>query len=100
MNALGTMDTRLRSVESTTKWWWVFLVTGILWLIVSRFDIQSVGAVGVLIACLVVVAFMTKSVNELWWLNLIAGAAEILLAFWAAGYFGRKTILLIAWEGA
>jgi uncharacterized membrane protein HdeD (DUF308 family) len=160
-------DDRLKDVERTTKWWWVFLLTGILWLIVSlivfRFDITSVGAVGVLIACVVimagvneflaiavseggwrwvhgilggifivfgviallnpwdtfvamasilgwvllfkgifdiVIAFMTKSVNELWWLNLIVGLAEIALAFWAAGYFGRKVVILIAFVGA
>ncbi|MGD9894175.1 MAG: HdeD family acid-resistance protein [Dehalococcoidia bacterium] len=160
-------DHRLSEVERTTKWWWVFLITGILWLFVSmivfRFDITSVEAVGILIACVVimagvneflaigvtkggwmwvhailgvifivfgiaafvypgrtfvtmasimgwvllfkgifdiVVAFMTKSVNELWWLNLIVGIAEIALAFWAAGYFGRKVVILIAWVGA
>jgi uncharacterized membrane protein HdeD (DUF308 family) len=167
MSMFRSMDTHVREVESATKWWWMFLVTGILWLIVSlivfRFDITSVGAVGVLIACVVimagvneflaiavsdggwrwvhgilgglfvvfgviallnpwdtfvamaailgwvllfkgifdiVIAFMTKRMNELWWLNLIVGIAEIALAFWAAGYFGRKVVILIAWVGA
>jgi uncharacterized membrane protein HdeD (DUF308 family) len=160
-------DNRLNDAERATRWWWVFLLTGILWLIVSlivfRFDIASVEAVGILIACVVimagvneflaigvtkggwmwlhailgvififfgiaalvypgrtfvamasilgwvllfkgifdiVIAFMTKSVNELWWLNLIVGIAEIGLAFWAAGYFGRKVVILIAFVGA
>ena len=160
-------DDRLNDVERATKWWWVFLLTGILWLIVSlvvfRFDIASVEAVGILIACVVimagvnefmaigvtkggwmwahaflgvifiifgiaalvypgqtfvamasilgwvllfkgifdiVIAFMTKAGNELWWLNLIVGIAEIALAFWAAGYFGRKVVILIAFVGA
>jgi uncharacterized membrane protein HdeD (DUF308 family) len=167
MSKFQSMDTHVREVATATRWWWVFLITGILWLIVSlvvfRFDITSVGAVGVLIACVVimagvneflaiavseggwrwvhgilgglfvafgviallnpwdtfvamaailgwvllfkgifdiVIAFMTKRVNELWWLNLIVGIAEIALAFWAAGYFGRKVVILIAWVGA
>lgn len=156
-------------VEQATKWWWLFLVTGILWLIVSliifRFDIESVAAVGYLIALVVifaginefmaagvtqggwrwvhivlgvlfiivgiialfnpfdsflalaalfgwallfmgifnvVVAFMTKSEHEFWWLQLIAGAALILLAFWSAGGYGigRRALLVIAFAGA
>src|SRR6266508_547269 len=57
-------DKRLNDVASATRMWWLFLVTGILWLwvslIVFRFDIDSVGAVGVLIACVVIFA----GVNE------------------------------------
>ena len=36
----------------------------------------------------------------LWWLILILGIAEILLAFWAAGYFRGSALLLIAWIAA
>jgi uncharacterized membrane protein HdeD (DUF308 family) len=160
-------DNRLSEAEQATKWWWVFLITGILWLILSlvvfRFDIDSVTAVGVLVGVFVIVAgvnefmamgvtqggwrwvhavlgglfivfgvlalfnpwdtfvsvaailgwvllfmgifnivlaFMTRNVNEHWWLQLIAGGAAILLAFWSAGYFGRRVILLIAFVGA
>jgi uncharacterized membrane protein HdeD (DUF308 family) len=38
--------------------------------------------------------------EHLWWLTLILGIVQILLGFWAAGDFGRKTILLIVWVGA
>jgi uncharacterized membrane protein HdeD (DUF308 family) len=38
--------------------------------------------------------------GELWWLRLLAGLAEVLLAFWAAGNFGHKAFLLIVWIGA
>jgi uncharacterized membrane protein HdeD (DUF308 family) len=37
---------------------------------------------------------------ELWWVGLISGAVQILLAFWAAGNFGHKSTLLIVWVGA
>jgi uncharacterized membrane protein HdeD (DUF308 family) len=33
----------------------------------------------------------------LWWVILLIGVAEILLAFWAAGYFAGKAVLLVAW---
>jgi len=38
--------------------------------------------------------------RELWWAQLIVGAVEVLLAFWAAGNFGHKAFLLIVWIGA
>jgi uncharacterized membrane protein HdeD (DUF308 family) len=37
--------------------------------------------------------------GDLWWLQLLAGLAEVALAFWAAGDFGHKTILLVVWIG-
>jgi uncharacterized membrane protein HdeD (DUF308 family) len=47
----------------------------------------------------IVVAFMRHG-EDLWWLQLLIGLAELLLGFWAAGNFGNKTILLIVWVGA
>ena len=38
--------------------------------------------------------------TDLWWAGLIIGTIEILLAFWAAGNFGRESVLLIVWVGA
>jgi uncharacterized membrane protein HdeD (DUF308 family) len=160
-------DKHVSEVERATRLWWLFLITGILWLwvslIVFRFDIDSVTAVGVLIGCVVIIAgvtefmamtvtqggwkwvhaalavlfivfgvialfnpwetfvsmasimgwvlvflgtyniiiaFMTRHENEHWWLQLIAGGVAIGLAFWAAGYFGRKVIILISFVGA
>jgi uncharacterized membrane protein HdeD (DUF308 family) len=34
------------------------------------------------------------------WLRIGVGLAEMLLGFWAAAYFGRSVILLVAWVGA
>jgi uncharacterized membrane protein HdeD (DUF308 family) len=45
-------------------------------------------------------ALMVRKDVELWWVLLIVGAAEILLAFWAAGNFGRESVLLVVWVGA
>ena len=45
-------------------------------------------------------AMMARSVSSFWWLGLISGIAEVLLAFWAAGAFGREAVLLVVWVGA
>jgi uncharacterized membrane protein HdeD (DUF308 family) len=37
---------------------------------------------------------------EVWWLQLIGGIIELLLGFWAAGYYGRSAVLLVAWAAA
>jgi uncharacterized membrane protein HdeD (DUF308 family) len=38
--------------------------------------------------------------SQLWWTGLVFGAVQVLLAFWAAGDFGHKAILLVVWVGA
>ena len=45
---------------------------------------------------------MTTEVHEVevWWLQLIGGIIELALGFWAAGYYGRSAILLVAWVAA
>ena len=48
----------------------------------------------------VVLALMSHGEEELWWLVLIVGLAELLLGFWAAGDFGHRQILLVVWVGA
>ncbi len=147
--------------------WWVFLITGTLWLVFSlivfRFDLKSVTAVGIAVGALCIAAgvneFLRLAVStpgwkvvhtifgvlfvlvgvvalayphrtftevaaifsffllfkgvfdafaaltlraalDFWWVGLIVGAAEILLAFWAAGNFGREAVLLVVWVGA
>src|ERR1700751_429350 len=37
---------------------------------------------------------------DIWWLQLIGGIIELFLGFWAAGYYGRSPVLLIAWGAA
>lgn len=36
---------------------------------------------------------------ELWWVGLIAGIAEIGIAFWAIGHWGNLAVLLVVWIG-
>jgi uncharacterized membrane protein HdeD (DUF308 family) len=47
----------------------------------------------------VMAAFVTKGEFELWWLQLVVGIVEILLAFWVAGSFREKAILLVVYVG-
>jgi uncharacterized membrane protein HdeD (DUF308 family) len=147
--------------------WWLFLITGALWLIFSlivfRFDLDTVTAVGIAVGAVCIAAGMNeflrlpvstrgwkvfhtifgvlfvlvgivalvypnrtfvevaaifsffllfkgvfdafaalalRSTLDLWWIGLIVGVLEILLAFWAAGNFGREAVLLVVWVGA
>jgi uncharacterized membrane protein HdeD (DUF308 family) len=48
----------------------------------------------------VAAAFIVRRQEGFWWLMLLAGTVQILLAFWAAGDFGHKSFLLIVWVGA
>ena len=47
----------------------------------------------------VTVAVVTRDQFDLWWLQLVAGLVEILLAFWVAGAFTEKMILLVVSVG-
>jgi uncharacterized membrane protein HdeD (DUF308 family) len=44
-------------------------------------------------------AFTTRRRFDVWWLQLAIGLVEILLAFWVAGGFEEKTILLVVSVG-
>ena len=146
--------------------WWLFLITGIAWLLISlivlRFDVTSIAAVGALLGVVflmagvnefvligarpawrwahallgvlfiagsiwafvhpldafyelaailgfllllkgtfdISVAFMTREINELWWLGLVVGIVEILLAFWASQQlFAPRAALILLWVG-
>jgi uncharacterized membrane protein HdeD (DUF308 family) len=152
--------------ESASRLWWLYLVTGILWLwvtlIILSFDLDSVYAVAILfgfvaigagiseffaigastsgwkivhgflgvvfiaagvvaffrpagtfeaLAAIVAWVLLFKGIfdivlalvshpEHLWWVGLIVGVIEILIAFWAAGYFRGSAILLVAWVAA
>jgi uncharacterized membrane protein HdeD (DUF308 family) len=47
----------------------------------------------------ILVSFVAKSQFELWWLQLVLGIIEVLLAFWVAGDFRKKAILLVVYVG-
>jgi hypothetical protein len=72
--------------------WWVFLVTGVIWFIISlivlRFDETSITTVGVIIGVVFAVAcvneFLTVGVVRTWkWLHVLLGVLFALGALWA-----------------
>jgi uncharacterized membrane protein HdeD (DUF308 family) len=48
----------------------------------------------------IIVSISTRHEIEVWWLQLVGGIIELGLGFWAAGYYGRSAVLLIAWVAA
>jgi uncharacterized membrane protein HdeD (DUF308 family) len=48
----------------------------------------------------IVTALSTRREDDLWWVLLAAGIAQVLVAFWAVGYEGRSIVLLVVWVGA
>jgi len=96
---------------STTGWKWIhgllgvlFILAGIyaLWHPYDTFAALS-GLVGLFLLAKgifdLTVAFITKGQFELWWLQLVAGLIEIMLAFWVAGNHKEKAILLVVYVG-
>jgi uncharacterized membrane protein HdeD (DUF308 family) len=72
--------------------WWVFLVTGIAWLIISmvvlRFNTSSITTVGILMGALFLAAavneFLISSVLDGWrWAHIALGVFFVLGALWA-----------------
>jgi uncharacterized membrane protein HdeD (DUF308 family) len=48
----------------------------------------------------IITAISARREVDVWWVQLIAGIIYIALGFWAAGYYGRSAVLLIAWVAA
>jgi len=98
-------------VVSSTGWKFVHGILGVLYVIVGVWALVNPRSAFTTLAALVAffllfkgifdltVAFMTKDEFDLWWLQLILGVVEILLAFWVAGSFRQSAILLVAYVG-
>jgi uncharacterized membrane protein HdeD (DUF308 family) len=84
--------------RAAARWWWVFIVTGIIWFMVSlvvlRFDSRSVTTIGIIIGVMFTVAaiteFMVMSVTPGGWkvAHAILGFLFVLGAIW--GYSNPK----------
>jgi uncharacterized membrane protein HdeD (DUF308 family) len=48
----------------------------------------------------IIVSISARREIEVWWLQLVGGIIELVLGFWAAGYYGRSAVLLVAWVAA
>jgi uncharacterized membrane protein HdeD (DUF308 family) len=48
----------------------------------------------------IITAISVRHEIGVWWLQLVGGIIELGLGFWAAGYYGRSAVLLVAWVAA
>jgi uncharacterized membrane protein HdeD (DUF308 family) len=96
---------------STTGWKWVHGLLGVLFVIAGLWAIvhphNAFATLAALIGFFVLfkgifdvtVAFMSRDHFDLWWLQLVVGIIEIMLAFWVAGAFRNQVILLVVYVG-
>jgi len=95
-----------------TSWRWLYIVLGIISIIAGIMCFAWPGQTFLVFAAIIawyllfkgvfdiVEAFVTKDVNDMWWLTLVVGIAEVVIGFWAVGYAGRSIALLVIWVGA
>jgi uncharacterized membrane protein HdeD (DUF308 family) len=96
---------------STTGWKIVHGILGVLFVIAGIWALAHPHNAFATLAALVgffflfkgimdfTVAFLARDYFPLWWLQLVVGIVEILLAFWVAGSFRKEVILLVAYVG-
>jgi uncharacterized membrane protein HdeD (DUF308 family) len=96
---------------STTGWKIVHGILGVIFILVGIFAFIEPGTTFEALATVIgffflfkgifdiSVAFMTRAEFDLWWVQLVAGIIEIGLAFWVAGNFREKAILLLVYVG-
>ena len=87
---MTTMSER-EAAREVSGLWWVFLVTGILWfmisLVVLRFDETSITTVGVILGVVFAVGcaneFMTMAIQRGWrWVHALLGIVFALASIW------------------
>ena len=97
--------------SSTTGWKWARGILGVLFIVAGIVAFFKPGGTFVALASIFAWIVLFKGIFDVtvaligpkighWWITLLIGIAEILLAFWAAGYWAGKAVLLIAWIGA
>ncbi len=96
----------------TPSWRWLHIVFGIIAIIAGFIALAWPGQTFLVLAAIIgwyvlfagimdiVVSFATRDINDLWWLQLLLGIAQVLIGFWAVGYAERSIVLLVVWVGA
>jgi uncharacterized membrane protein HdeD (DUF308 family) len=84
---------RRQGAGAVTGTWWIFLATGVLWLVIAlivlRFDLTSIATVGALLGVILLIAganeFLLMTVRDVgWkWLHAILGALFVIGGIWA-----------------
>ncbi|MGH2906757.1 MAG: HdeD family acid-resistance protein [Solirubrobacterales bacterium] len=108
---IGAGVTDLMMSMLVDKWKWAYVALGMALIIIGIVALFSPQDTFVALAAIIgwfllfkgvfdiCIALMDREV-DLWWLTLVLGIIEVGLAFWAAGYFGRKVVLLIIFVAA
>jgi uncharacterized membrane protein HdeD (DUF308 family) len=93
-------------------WKWLHILFGVIAIIAGVLALIWPGQTFLVLAAIIgwyvlfsgimdiITAFVTKDENDLWWLQLVLGIAQVLIGFWAVGYAGRSITLLVIWVGA
>jgi uncharacterized membrane protein HdeD (DUF308 family) len=82
-----------------------FIVTGVVSFIHPGDTFQALAAVISFFLIFagtfdIIMSIAARRESDGWWLQLISGIIEVLIGFWAAGYYGRSAVLLVAWVAA
>jgi uncharacterized membrane protein HdeD (DUF308 family) len=111
--ALGAGLMEIMAMILAAGWWKllhillavVFIVVGIVAFIHPGDTFRALAAVFSFFLIFagtfdIIISISTRHEIEIWWLQLVGGIIELGLGFWAAGYYGRSAVLLIAWVAA
>lgn len=94
------------------SWRWLHLTFGVISVLAGFIALIWPGQTFLVLAAIIgwyvmltgiidlATSIATKHENDMWWLQLIVGIAQILVGFWAIGYAGRSIALLVIWVGA
>lgn len=106
----GVIELSLAALAES--WKWLHVLFGVIAIVAGVVALVWPGQTFLVLAAItgwyllfdgmvnVVVSIVSRSINELWWLGLILGIAEILIGFWAVGYIGRSIALLVVFVAA
>jgi uncharacterized membrane protein HdeD (DUF308 family) len=94
------------------SWRWLHVLFGLIAIVAGILALIWPGQTFLVLAAIVgwyvlfagimdiVASLSTRDINDLWWLQLILGIAQVFIGFWAVGYAGRSIALLVVWVGA
>jgi uncharacterized membrane protein HdeD (DUF308 family) len=108
--ATGFQQLMIMSMVGRGKWLYgifgvLFLISGVISLISPENTFAALADIlGFLFLIVgifwIMQAFVTREINELWWLGLISGILMVILAFWTGGqFFIEKQYLLLVFAG-
>ncbi len=91
-------------------WRWVRVALGVILAAGGIFAFANPEKTFVVLAALIAWLLLIRGIFDLvaalmdtdvpfWWLQLMAGIAQILVGFWAVGWTERQAVLLLVWVG-